>query len=1006
MKLYDQGLTTIQVIDNGTGVPKSCRTLMATKHATSKLRTFGDLYGESTGAQNEDETSSPVSTLGFRGEALFSLANISQSLVVSTRTEEETAGEEISFDSQGNVMEDTRRPIARGVGTTVSVHGLFERLPVRRVDLCKRIKNQRMKLMKILHGCKSNGVLLIMFINMKKLMPSLCEDATLCLGAQFQLIDVNTSKAKLKSETVKLATSDSTRIPTLETRVASILGTKVLNGLGNVEIDVSSVISDDSSSWKIHGLVSHSPASPHPSTARETHLFSINGRPVDLPNVSRLIVDVWRSFDSEGGRRPACILAFTLPNHAFDVNLSPDKRQVMFTEESSILGLIREGLSKHWAAQSEGRFEANEVETRSNIKKNTDLNDAIEKSNKEVFNKITPKSDRKKSDDGVLGASSSPNELASLAATDKAAITPTVTQTQSDGVDVSQSIDKCPEEEEEDATEATGRHEMQPTKSNHKELKAWEQMKLNFNRINKSHQQKELDLLLSPDSSNRKEPEQSSTESTLSINPTSRRRQRTSAASFLDHFAYGTAKSNTKTAEMHADSNSNRPPPADASYPKPTHQRPEQSTDEADVSNRPKPMARGCYGLPLGGNVQGSKSSVEKSTESDDEECDDEPPKVNMTFESISRRKARAQELAGKSGKMISGKRIISPKQLRSMQGRARESTVTQSSTISTLASAASKSNSKRVFSNMRGDNEVVNNTVWSSFSGTQSVISQSRHSQVLMRKRRKLLQQFVEPERDAAETKTKNDAKSVVDLCKEDFLHMSIIGQFNLGFILARCRNNNLWMLDQHACDEKFNFEKLCKETVIHEQKLITPLQLELSPSEEHCVLEHMDVFERNGFRFDYDPEKEPRLKLSLTALPHSGSGGDGTKPVQFGPEGMRILFLDHLSTHEISTHLAVQSTKQCFNLIDVGALCAMLGADGASDGTVAGFGTGADGRGVYTSNAVRRFAGSALGGEADNQVIGSSIIRLPKAIAMFASRACRVSLLDYNLFLITSQH
>jgi DNA mismatch repair protein PMS2 len=206
------------------------------------------------------------------------------------------------------------------------------------------------------------------------------------------------------------------------------------------------------------------------------------------------------------------------------------------------------------------------------------------------------------------------------------------------------------------------------------------------------------------------------------------------------------------------------------------------------------------------------------------------------------------------------------------------------------------------------------------------------------------------------------------VNLCKEDFLHMSIIGQFNLGFILARCRNHNLWILDQHACDEKYNFERLCKETVIHEQTLIAPLPLDLSPSEEHCVLEHMNEFERNGFRFSYDPEKEPRHRLSLMALPLSGSGGDGKKAVQFERE-------------------------------DVGALCAMLGADGtsSSDGFSAGFGNGKQGGRIAGVNAVRRYAGLAAGGSyqgggQSEGIVGSTIVRLPKAIAMFASRACRV--------------
>ena len=70
-----------------------------------------------------------------------------------------------------------------------------------------------------------------------------------------------------------------------------------------------------------------------------------------------------------------------------------------------------------------------------------------------------------------------------------------------------------------------------------------------------------------------------------------------------------------------------------------------------------------------------------------------------------------------------------------------------------------------------------------------------------------------------------------------------------------------------------------------------------------------------------------------------------------------------------------------------DVGALCSMLGAHGASSvaGLAAGTGTGADGSGRGGRNfAVMRHAGSS-------NVSSSAIVRLPKAVAMFASRACR---------------
>jgi hypothetical protein len=244
----------------------------------------------------------------------------------------------------------------------------------------------------------------------------------------------------------------------------------------------------------------------------------------------------------------------------------------------------------------------------------------------------------------------------------------------------------------------------------------------------------------------------------------------------------------------------------------------------------------------------------------------------------------------------------------------------------------------------------------------------------------------------------------------------MQIIGQFNVGFILGLSpKHRDLWILDQHACDEKFNFENYVKHSVIHEQTLLKPLPLELSASEENCVLEHLDVFCRNGFRFKYDEDKPPRHRLSLVALPHSGSGGGGRKAVQFGAE-------------------------------DVGALCAILGADGAysSMSYAAGGGTGADGSGMFGNNAVRRYAGgtghdlsllnsssgtSTSSGHATSTsttpqtkaadadgnlndptqitqtqhssqsqtagIQGSNLARLPKAIAMFASRACRNSIM-----------
>ena len=67
----------------------------------------------------------------------------------------------------------------------------------------------------------------------------------------------------------------------------------------------------------------------------------------------------------------------------------------------------------------------------------------------------------------------------------------------------------------------------------------------------------------------------------------------------------------------------------------------------------------------------------------------------------------------------------------------------------------------------------------------------------------------------------------------KKDFAIMEIVGQFNLGFILARLAGN-LFIIDQHAADEKYNFERLQQITRLNKQPLLQPLRLDVTPAEK----------------------------------------------------------------------------------------------------------------------------------------------------------------------------
>lgn len=130
------------------------------------------------------------------------------------------------------------------------------------------------------------------------------------------------------------------------------------------------------------------------------------------------------------------------------------------------------------------------------------------------------------------------------------------------------------------------------------------------------------------------------------------------------------------------------------------------------------------------------------------------------------------------------------------------------------------------------------------------------------------------------------------------DFPRMQIIGQFNLGFIVVRL-GRDLFIIDQHASDEKYNFERLASTTVLNKQPLLRPQPLDLSPGEALTVRDNLDVFAQNGF----DIQELDNGQLALAALPFS-------KNVTFGKDDVLEL-VEMLSGH--GDHRGAMS-KQAF--------------------------------------------------------------------------------------------
>ena len=134
-------------------------------------------------------------------------------------------------------------------------------------------------------------------------------------------------------------------------------------------------------------------------------------------------------------------------------------------------------------------------------------------------------------------------------------------------------------------------------------------------------------------------------------------------------------------------------------------------------------------------------------------------------------------------------------------------------------------------------------------------------------------------PNSTAPTEDTSAEERLALTVSKADFTDMHIVGQFNLGFILAvrapssSTPNPDLFIIDQHASDEKYNFERLQANTVVQNQRLVHPYRLDLTAIEEEIVLDNTDALLKNGFRVDMDTsgDEEVGRRCQLVSLPMS---------------------------------------------------------------------------------------------------------------------------------------
>ncbi|MGZ8920209.1 MAG: DNA mismatch repair endonuclease MutL, partial [Limisphaerales bacterium] len=309
------GRSLIRVIDDGVGMNRDDALLSLERHATSKIQ------------KAEDLTS--ISTMGFRGEAIPSIASVSR-MTITTRERESDSPEGTQVVINGGKILEVK---AAGCspGTSLEVRQLFFNLPARR----KFLRSEETEKAHIQH------YLTLIALAYPQIACTFVQDGRVV----WQLPSVPGAQSmdnRIRALEDRFAALYSRDIPLIPVDFTSHIQDRYMDDDGRVEGPESVSI------WGVIGAPGVSR-----STRDDQHLF-VNRRPVENRGLNYALVEGYHTMLMKG-RFPLCCLFLEINPALVDVNIHPAKREVKFRQEQTIRRVVteavREALLKHHQRQ-------------------------------------------------------------------------------------------------------------------------------------------------------------------------------------------------------------------------------------------------------------------------------------------------------------------------------------------------------------------------------------------------------------------------------------------------------------------------------------------------------------------------------------------------------------------------------------------------------------------------------------------------------------------------------
>ena len=855
VRFKNNGLDAIEVQDNGDGIAPENYESLALKHYTSKLSDYDDL--------------SNVKTFGFRGEALSSLCALSTFYVTTAQVNQAPKGTRLDFETSGELKSTST--VASQKGTSAFVESLFEQLPVRKRELAKNIKREYGKVVTLLQ-------------------------AYACISTKVKFIVKNTMP---KGKTTNVFSTNSNA--TTRENIANVYGAKTLGALTALDLSLELAPSvaqkqgmGDPTMISVHGHISR-PVFGEGRQTPDRQMFFVNGRPCGLPQVAKAINDVYKSFNVS--QSPFIFTDLQMDTDSYDVNVSPDKRSILLHNAADMIEKLKESLIELFDKQEQTIPQSQvQISKLSSFK-------PLSARHHDSMNK-TQQSRRLENDDGKL---------------------PFSAEEESDEDDENDNR-KLGLLREHFRAVASTRDDFEP-----------EPRRIIADKVHKTRERYAEELAEQQDDELSSEEDEDFRDSGEHNQASDDAEPRGNTVLRVDAFNQGMRKQEQARA-----SDAAHAPPVGTEITQNTvlsWEEPPNLVQTTFDRMRPRRLQPDAIEItigdktvttPIGGHVRLDRSSKQAPhTSSATLVADKRKPASTQQFSQTLQRFQANGTQRGNSERSSSRGSDIGEDGLTSSPESAMERTEPdEDQGLSPRSESASQSKYDQAVSSdgqspNHSDEERANDEarvaelirVAEKSAPSPNKNSTTRANMILksagVRKSTKKLSTTVNIDLSTLETelqklkeseasasaaraihedvteKAENEEQRLsLTVSKADFKNMHIVGQFNLGFILAvrpattedddHLRGHStdeLFIIDQHASDEKYNFERLQNETVVGNQRLVRPVNLELTAVEEEIVLENIDALEKNGFIVEADETGEAPVgqRIKLLSLPLS---------------------------------------------------------------------------------------------------------------------------------------